>query len=160
MPNEIERKFLVASDDWKKLATHNVRIRDGLIAASYGQKVRVRIAGHKATITVKGRQTGLVRPEFEYEIPVDDAEEMLRTMCHDRHLEKDRHYAPHNGFVWEIDVYDGILKGVVIAEIELDEEDRKLELPDWVGKEVTNDPRYSKINMEMNRRRKGPVKCD
>jgi CYTH domain-containing protein len=75
-------------------------------------------------------------------------------------LEKDRHYAPYNGFVWEIDVYDDILKGVVIAEIELDEEGHKLELPDWVGKEVTNDPRYSKINMEMNRRRKGPVKCD
>ena len=84
---------------------------------------------------------------------MSDAEEMLRTMCDNRRLEKDRHYVPHAGFVWEIDVYDGILKGVVIAEIELDKEDRKLELPFWVGEEVTNDPRYSKINMEMNRRR-------
>ena len=153
MPNEIERKFLVASDDWKKLATHNVRIRDGLIAASDGRKVRVRIAGQKATIAIKGKQTGFVRPEFEYEIPMRDAEEMLRTICDNRRLEKDRHYVPHAGFVWEIDVYDGILKGVVIAEIELDKEDRKLELPYWVGEEITNDPRYSKINMEMNRRR-------
>jgi CYTH domain-containing protein len=154
MPTEIERKFLVASDDWKKLVTHSVRIRDGLVAASYGHKVRVRIAGHKATITVKGNRTGLVRPEIEYEIPISDAEEMMRTVCDDRHLEKDRHYVPYAGFVWEIDVYDGLLRGVVIAEIELDKEDRKLELPDWVGKEVTNDPRYRKINMEMDRRRK------
>ena len=93
MPNEIERKFLVASDDWKELVTHSVRIRDGLIAASNGRKVRVRIAGHKATIAVKGKQTGFVRPEFEYEIPMSDAEEMLRTMCDNRRLEKDRRTA-------------------------------------------------------------------
>ena len=153
MPKEIERKFLVASDDWKKLVTHTVHIRDGLVAASNGRKVRVRIAGDKATITLKGKQTGFARPEFEYEIPISDAEEMLLTMCDDRRLEKDRHHVPHAGFVWEVDVYDGILKGVVIAEIELDKEDSKLECPSWVGEEITNDPRYSKFNMEMDRRR-------
>ena len=94
MPNEIERKFLVASDDWKKLVTHSVRICDGLIAASYGQKMRVRIAGHNATITVKGKRTGLVRPEFEHEIPISHAEEMLRTVCHDRNLEKTTYRMP------------------------------------------------------------------
>jgi CYTH domain-containing protein len=104
-------------------------MRDGLIASFNGRKVRVRIADHKATIAVKGKQKGFARPEFEYEIPMSDAEEMLRTMCDNRRLEKDRHYVPHAGFVWEIDVYDGILKGVVIAEIELDKEDHKLELP-------------------------------
>lgn len=106
-----------------------------------------------ATIALKGQQSGFGRSEFEYAIPTSDAEEILRTMCDDRILQKVRHYVPHAGLTWEIDVYDGILKGVEIAEVELDREDRVLELPDWVGKEITGDSKYSKINMEKAAKR-------
>jgi CYTH domain-containing protein len=105
------------------------------------------------TIALKGAHKGLGRSEFEYTIPISDAEEILRTMCDDRVLEKVRNYVPYAGLTWEIDVYDGILKGVVIAEVELDREDRVLELPDWVGREITGDLRYSKFNMETAAKR-------
>ena len=148
MALEIERKFLVSSDDWESAVTRSIRIRDGLIASSNGQKARVRITDSKATITLKGQKRGLIRNEFEYAIPYSDAEEMLRTMCDGHVLEKVRHFVPHAGEVWSVDVYDGILRGVVIAEIELKHADQQIELPDWIGKEVTNDPRYRKINLE------------
>ena len=154
MPTEIERKFLVANDGWKQSVVRSVRIRDGLIAVYLGRKARVRIVGDQATIALKGQRYGLGRSEFEYTIPISDAEEMLRTMCDDRVLEKIRYYIPHAGLTWEIDVYDGILKGVVIAEVELDRDDRLLELPDWVGKEVTGNLRYSKFNMEKAAKRR------
>ena len=154
MPTEIERKFLVAHDGWKRFVLKSVRIRDGLIAVYNGRKARVRIMDDHATIALKGQRSGLGRSEFEYAIPTSDAEEMLRTMCDDRLLEKVRYYVPHAGLTWEIDVYDGILKGTVIAEVELDRDDRLLELPDWVGKEITGDLRYSKFNMEKSAKRR------
>jgi adenylate cyclase len=153
MPQEIERKFLLAHDGWRSSVVKSARIRDGLIAFLNGRKARVRIIDDHATIALKGEQKGFARSEFEYSIPVSDAEEILRTMCDDRILEKVRNYVPHAGLPWEIDVYDGILNGVVIAEVELDREDRVLELPGWIGKEVTGDPRYSKINMEKAAKR-------
>jgi len=107
----------------------------------------VRILDGRATIAVKGQRRGLARAEFEYEIPVADAEEMLLTMCDDRVLEKTRSYIRHGGLTWEIDVYDGLLEGVVIAEVELDRADREVPLPDWVGREITGDVRYSKVKM-------------
>jgi CYTH domain-containing protein len=106
-----------------------------------------------ATLAIKGEHKGFGRPEFEYAIPVSDAAEILRTMCDDRILEKVRHYVPHAGLTWEIDVYEGLLLGVVIAEVELDRAERVLELPDWVGAEITGDLRYTKINMEKAARR-------
>src|ERR1700758_1138644 len=105
MSLEIERKFLVAHDGWKASATRSARIRDGLVSMTNGRKTRVRIADGRATLTVKGEYSGPARSEFEYPIPVSDAEEILRTMCDDRVLEKIRHYAPHGGLNWEIDVY-------------------------------------------------------
>jgi adenylate cyclase len=144
---EIERKFLIAHDGWKPSVTRSASIRDGLISMFNGRKTRVRIADGCATITVKGEYTGLARAEFEYAIPVSDAEEMLRTMCDDRVLEKTRHYVPHRSLTWEIDVYQGLLAGVVIAEVELDRADRVLELPDWIGREVTGNVKYRKIRM-------------
>jgi len=158
VPQEIERKFLLANDRWKSSIVKSVRIRDGLIAIMNGRKARVRIMGDQATIAVKGQHKGLGRSEFEYPIPTSDAEEILRTMCDDRVLQKVRNYVPYAGLTWEIDVYDGILKGVVIAEVELDRADRALELPDWVGEEITGDLRYSKLNMEKAARRRAGVK--
>lgn len=147
-PVEIERKFLVANDEWRHLAVRSVRLRDGLIAAYRDRKVRVRIAGgDTATVAVKGQRIGIVRAEFEYEIPIADAERMFSVLCQDDTLEKERFFVEDAGGTWHVDVYDGILQGVVIAEIELKHASQELILPSWIGKEVTGDLFYKKINM-------------
>jgi CYTH domain-containing protein len=147
-PVEIERKFLVSNDDWRRLAVRSVRLRDGLIAVYKDRKVRVRIAGDDiATVAIKGPRIGIAQAEFEYEIPIADAERMLSTMCHDDTLEKERFFVEDAGGTWHVDVYSGILQGVVIAEIELKHESQDLILPPWIGKEVTGDPFFKKINM-------------
>ena len=155
---EIERKFLVANDEWRQSAVRSVRIRDGLIAVYKDRKVRLRISGDIATIAVKGPRTGIVRPEFEYEIPMADAERMLSTLCQDDTLEKQRFFVEDAGATWYVDVYGGLLQGVVIAEIELKQESQELILPRWIGREVTGHPFYKKINMRaraLARREKG-----
>jgi adenylate cyclase len=146
-PVEIERKFLVANEEWRESAVRSVRIRDGLIAEYKDRKVRVRISGYIATIAIKGPRIGIVRPEFEYEIPIADAERMLSTLCQDDTLEKQRFFVEDAGATWQVDVYGGILQGVVIAEIELEQESQELILPLWIGKEVTGDSFYKKVNM-------------
>jgi CYTH domain-containing protein len=160
MSLEIERKFLVAHDGWKASVTRMARITDGLVSMSNGRKTRVRIADGHATLTVKGQHRGPARSEFEYPIPVSDAEEILRTMCDDRVLEKTRHYVPHGSLTWEIDVYAGLLEGVVIAEVELDRVGRVLELPDWIGREVTGNASYTKVRMSEDRAAERPAKPD
>jgi adenylate cyclase len=151
MAVEIERKFLVVDHGWKNSIARSVRIRDGLIANNNGQKVRVRIANGVATIAIKSRRRGPARAEFEYAIPYSDAEEMLRTMCGGNVLDKVRHFVSHASNTWQIDVYEGLLEGVVLAEIELTDADQKLTLPDWIGEEVTADPTYRKVNMVATR---------
>jgi len=147
-PIEIERKFLVSNDEWRQLAVRSVNLRDGLIAAYKDRKVRVRIAGdHIATVAIKGPRTGIAQAEFEYEIPIADAERMLSTICRDDTLDKERFFVEDAGGTWHVDVYSGIIQGVVIAEIELKHESQELSLPRWVGKEVTGDPFFKKINM-------------
>ena len=108
----------------------------------------MRIADSNATITLKSRRHGPTRTEFEYVIPYSDAVEILRTMCDGHVLDKVRHVITHVGTVWHVDVYEGILNGVVLAEVELQHADQKLDLPGWIGKEVTDDTRYRKINMQ------------
>jgi adenylate cyclase len=151
VPLEIERKFLVAHDGWKKHIIRYSKIRDGLIASNNGNKARVRIADDKATITLKSRRIGMVRTEFQYAIPCADAEEILRTMCDGNVLSKVRHFVMHKDATWQVDVYDDILKGIVIAEIELTQPDQDFQIPDWVGAEVTDDPKYRKVNMHAER---------
>lgn len=151
MPVEIERKFLVTSDDWKSASTKRLKIRDGLVARSNGRKVRIRVMDGRGTVAVKGKEYGISRAEFEYSIPLADAEEMLRTMCDNAVLEKTRYLVPHDGLMWEVDVYDGILKGVVLAEIELKTEDQEIVLPEWIGAEVTKDPDFKKVNLLAQR---------
>src|SRR5262245_13398069 len=138
MTLEIERKFVVANDGWKNYVVQSV---------NNGNKARVRIANDVVTIALKSRRSGLARAEFEYVIHYSDAEEMLRIMCEGNVLDKARHFVSHAGNTWHVDVYEGLLDGVVLAEIELTEADQKLTLPDWIGVEVTADPRYRKINM-------------
>src|SRR5262249_15826269 len=146
-PVEIERKFLVANDDWRLSAVASVSIRHGLIAAYEGRKVRVRISGDIATVAVKGPRTGIARSEFEYEIPIADAERMFSTVCGDQILEKQRFFVQDAGLTWHVDVYGGILQGVVLAEVELKQENQELILPSWIGKEMTGDSFYRKTNI-------------
>jgi adenylate cyclase len=147
MAVEIERKFLVASDQWKKSVTGSVHIRDGLVAYDHGKKVRVRIADGRATLTLKGYRAGLTRGEFEYPIPLSDAEDIISTMCDGQTLEKRRHFLLFEGTRWEVDVYEGLLAGVVIAEVEMTTATQAVAIPGWVGQEVTGDPKYRKVNM-------------
>src|SRR5215467_7506987 len=147
-PVEIERKFLVTNDEWKQLAVLSVKLRDGLIAAYKDRKVRVRIAGDDiATVAVKGPRIGIAQAEFEYEIPIADAVRMFSTICRHDTLEKERFFVVDAGGTWHVDVYSGILQGVVIAEIELKHESEEVILPGWIGKEVTGDPFFKKSNM-------------
>jgi len=120
---------------------HRGNIRDcgrGDLAAS--PKVRVRLYENHATLTVKTKKEGPARTEFEYEIPVKDAEELITVHCAENTLTKTRCYVPHQGFTWEVDVYEGILSGVILAEIELERADVDVPLSDWIGPEVTGDP--------------------
>lgn len=144
---EIERKFLVANDTWRNSVSQSEKLRDGLIARFGEGKVRVRITNDKALITIKGPRAGLRRAEFEYEIPASDAEEMLNTLCDRPLVEKTRHYVHHEGLTWHIDVHEGMLDGLVLAEVELEHEDQAFSRPEWVGREVTGDPRYKKTNI-------------
>src|SRR5262249_20979223 len=147
MAVEIERKFLVRDDSWQSQVTHQQRIRDGVVAIAAGRKVRVRIREQRATLTVKSRITGLANAEFEYEIPMADAEELMVHHCLQSGLAKTRYFVPHAGHTWQVDVYKGILAGVILAEVELPSETAEFALPPWVGQEVTGDPAYKKFNM-------------
>ncbi len=134
---EIERKFLVKSDTWRARATGHVSIRDGIIAATDGRKVRVRTYDQRATLTVKGARHGVARDEFEYEIPYDDALRLLGGHCGDQRVEKCRHLVPEGEFTWEVDVYEGVMTGIVLAEVEVPTRGIFVPLPDWVGEEIT-----------------------
>ncbi len=150
MALEIERKFLVVNDRWREHVTAKLDIRDGLLSRDGDKKVRVRCTGDRATLAVKSRAAGMSREEFEYEIPVTDAEAML-SLCGDMVFQKTRHIVPWLGHTWEVDVYHGALEGIVIAEIELSSETSLFERPSWAGAEVTSDPRFKKINLLMER---------
>jgi adenylate cyclase len=158
MPVEIERKFLVLNDSWRAHVTRSERLRDGLVAASDDRKVRVRLYEDRATLTVKTKQERGRRQEFEYEIPHAHALEML-ALCAPTVIEKTRHHVPHRGRNWELDVYEGLLQGVVLAEVELASIDQPVAIPDWAGAEVTDRPEYKKINLLRERmaRRERPI---
>lgn len=142
---EIERKFLVVNDAWRRDALKSEHLRDGLIAHFGEGKVRVRLTDSRASLTIKGPRSGIIRQEFEYEIPRAHAEQMLQTLClKDPVLEKVRHTVPFGGLTWTVDVYMGPLAGVVFAEVELENPDQPLQLPPWVGEEVTHDLRFRK----------------
>jgi CYTH domain-containing protein len=142
MKIEIERKFLVANEGWRAGVTSASRLRDGLVGSFESRKVRVRIDDERSWITVKGPRIGLGRAEFEFEVPRGEAEQMLREVCVGCAIEKVRHFVPHGGLIWEVDVYERELAGIVMAEVELEREDQELERPDWLCREVTWDARF------------------
>lgn len=149
MGEEIERKFLVLGDLWRETA-EGTRYRQGFLSTEPERTVRVRVAGPRGSITVKGKNVGARRAEFEYEIPMTDAERMLDTLCKRPLIEKVRYTLAIGPHTWEIDVFEGDNAGLVVAEIELSREDEAFEKPDWVGNEVTDDPRYFNSNLVAN----------
>lgn len=152
---EIERKFLVGGDGWRRDAEGSEMIRQGYLTRNGQASVRVRVKdGRRAWITVKSRDPGRSRAEFEYPIPLNDARAML-ALCGDDIVEKHRHKVKRDGVVWEIDVFAGRHAGLVMAEVELEREDQPLSLPDWIGREVTDDPRYR--NGALARERHGAL---
>ena len=138
---EIERKFLPSSDGWRELSA-GISYRQGYLYTGSGMTVRLRIAGEKGFLTIKGPGSGASRMEFEYQIPIEDANEMLDRLCEKPLIEKNRHTIGYRGFVWEVDEFFGDNEGLVVAEIELEFEDQQFDLPEWIGEEVTGDPRY------------------
>ena len=146
MAIEIERKFLVNEKPFH-LAKKSFRIRQGYIVNAQKQVIRVREKGDDYFLTIKGNTIGISRLEFEYPIPKEDAEELLKHFCKKTLIDKTRHYVEFKGHTWEVDEFHGDNNGLVVAEIELDSEDEKFEIPDWVGAEVTPDERYYNMNL-------------
>lgn len=143
---EIERKFLLKNDNWKTAVTETCVIKQGYLQSglesSQKSSVRIRISNQQANINIKSVELNMKRQEFEYEIPLDDAEQMLNTLCDDVVIEKTRHYVPYASHMWEVDIFAGENTGLQMAEIELGSVDESFEIPDWIGDEVTNDKYY------------------
>jgi adenylate cyclase len=146
---EIERKFLIINDSWRKEANQKY-YKQGYLSRHKERTVRVRIAEDKAFLTIKGKSVGATRLEFEYPIPVEEAQIMLDTLCEKPLIEKYRYTLTYQGFLWEIDEFLGDNEGLIVAEIELPTEDTPFALPAWVGKEVTQDARYFNANLSVN----------
>lgn len=152
MAVEIERKFLVATDGWRSAANdragHGVRFRQGYIPGNNETAtVRVRLEGERGVLTIKARGEGLARLEYEYTIPTEDAVELLDKVCTQPQIDKIRYRVTVGEHVWEVDEFLGDNAGLVVAEVELDAESEQFTLPDWVGAEVTDDPRYLNVNL-------------
>lgn len=138
---EIEHKFLVKNDSYRSMAVSESEIMQGFLSRVPERTVRVRVRGDKGFITIKGKGSGAAHPEFEYEVPLDDAKQML-SMCEPPVINKTRYIVMHDGNRWEIDEFHGELQGLVIAEFEVVSEEYRFSLPPFVGLEVTGDRRY------------------
>lgn len=150
MAREVERKFIVSSAGWRDGA-RGTRYRQGYLSAGEraGCTVRIRVAGERAFLTVKGPAAAGARDEYEYPIPVADAEEMLSRLAAGGIVEKTRHRVPFAGRTWEVDEFAGDNAPLVIAEVELDRIDEEVALPPWVGAEVTDDPRFTNAALAL-----------
>jgi len=151
MKLEIERKFLVDGDGWRAAAGAGVRYEQGYISSGPEKiTVRVRLAGDRGFLTLKGPTEGISRPEFEVEIPSEEAVYMLKNFCEDRVVSKTRYRLQINGLCWEIDEFSKKNKGLLVAEIEMETEGQSFEKPDWIGEEVSFDPRYFNAALAQN----------
>lgn len=146
---EIERKFLVPDTAFLR-DIPGERLVQAYIAATDRATVRVRSAGSRAWLTLKGATQGITRRELEYPIPVADAEICLRELCAEGVIAKTRYRVPHGRHVWEVDIFEGANTGLVLAEIELDAADETFERPDWLGEEVSTDRRYSNSSLSWH----------
>jgi CYTH domain-containing protein len=149
MGKEIEKKFLILNNDWRHLATGEPYCQ-GYLNSEKERTVRVRTIGDRGILTIKGPNLGGTRLEYEYDIPFDEAREMLHELCRKPLIEKTRYKIPFKGFIWEVDEFKGENSGLIFAEIELQHEGQEFAKPPWIGKEVTDDSRYYNANLVKN----------
>ncbi len=149
MAKEIERKFLINQDVLGAL-DNGTSIKQGYISTKDKTVVRVRVSGNQAYLTLKGEATGVTRSEFEYEIPVTDAEQIIEELCNGPVVEKTRYLVTHCDHTWEVDIFHGENDGLVIAEIELGSEEEAFEIPDWVTREVSGEAKYYNSSLLAN----------
>ena len=147
MAKEIERKYLVVDNSFVEMAQSVVHICQGYISRRPEGTVRIRIKGDKGFITIKGKNEGVTRDEWEYEIPLNDALQMLEKACEGSVIDKHRHIVEYDGYTWEVDVFHGSHEGLIIAEIELTSADEKFSLPPFIGQEVTGNSEYYNSNL-------------
>ena len=146
MAQEIERKFRVANDDWRAMASSSSSLKQGYLSSSAEATVRVRLEDNLGTLTIKSKTKGITRNEFEYAIPAQEAEELL-IICSGPLIEKTRYRIPQENNTWEIDVFEGDNAGLIIAEIELTSDEDYFAKPQWLGEEVSGDSRYYNSNL-------------
>jgi adenylate cyclase len=144
---EVERKFLVNSDSWRKQVSPPARLRQGYLSTELDRTVRIRLEDEVGTLTIKGKRVGAKAPEFEYPIPRADAVELLEKLCKPYVIDKNRYRLQRDNIVWEIDEYLGENAGLVVAEVELSDEDQAFAEPEWLGEEVTRDFRYTNARL-------------
>lgn len=145
MAEEIERKFLVKDDSWREHVVRQAKMRQGYLNSTEQSSVRVRVSGDSAYLNIKSATLGVYRKEYEYAIPVDDANEILSELAEKPLIEKTRYYVEHSGHLWEVDVFEGENAGLVVAEVELSHEEEPFELPPWAAEEVSHDARYYNV---------------
>ncbi len=149
MAQEIEKKFLIKNDSWRSLGTGKEYCQ-GYLSSEKGRTVRIRTIGDRGILTIKGASEGDSRLEFEYDIPLEDAKEMLEKLCQKPLIKKTRYKIPYAQFIWEVDEFEGENKGLIFAEIELQFSGQPFEIPEWIGEEVTGDQRYYNANLVNN----------
>jgi CYTH domain-containing protein len=147
MSKEIERKFLVDFDEWLSVKAKEILVRQGYLTDYIEPSIRVRVAGNKGYLTIKGKVSGITRDEFEYEIPFNDADYMLKNFCNNSIIEKFRSEIEVDGSLWQVDRFIGENEGLIVAEIELQNEEQLIKIPKWITKEVTGDQRYYNSNL-------------
>lgn len=150
MSKEIERKFLVDNFKWLTKKSNEVFIRQGYLTGSFTPTIRVRTVDNNGYLTIKGKVSGITRDEFEYEIPFNDAEFILNNFCGSSIIEKFRSEITFNNFLWQVDRFIGLNEGLIVAEIELLNEEQTFDIPSWITKEVTDDQRYYNSNLVKN----------
>jgi adenylate cyclase len=150
MAIEIEHKFLLANNDWREHITRSVKYRQGYLSSQATSSIRIRISDDHAWLNIKSATIGTHRHEYEYEIPLQDANEIISILCRKPIIEKTRHFVVHDGNTWEIDEFEGDNRGLIIAEIELPEIGQTFSKPPWLGKEVTHDLRYYNNNLALH----------
>ena len=149
MAIEIERKFLIKEKPFS-IAKRSLKINQGYIINEKSKVIRIREKGDDYFLTIKGNNIGISRLEYDFPISKEDAKELIFHFCKTTLIEKTRHYIEHKGHTWEVDEFHGKNNGLIVAEIELESEDEKFEIPDWVGEEVTQDDRYYNMNLAIH----------
>ena len=150
MAIEVEHKFLLANDDWRKEVNRSIDFRQGYLSSQSSSSIRVRIANNQAWLNIKSATIGNWRNEYEYEIPLEDANEIIDNLCRKPLIEKTRHFVEYAQHCWEIDEFKGENEGLIVAEIELTSIDETFSKPGWVGREVTDDLRYYNNNLSAH----------